>query len=87
MNNEFKSGIAYATSAYLLWGFLPIFWKAINGVAAGAVLAHRIVWSLVFMIILLLITRSFKAFIAECKAIIKDRKKLTGIALASFVIS
>ncbi|MBM7570539.1 EamA family transporter RarD [Aquibacillus albus] len=86
-NHELKIGILYAAGAYILWGFLPIYWKAIDGVSAGSILAHRIVWSLVFMVILLLVTRSFKRFIKEGKRILQDKKRLAGITLASIFIS
>ena len=42
-----NKGIYYAVSAYFIWGLLPIYWKAIQSVPAGQILAHRIVWSLV----------------------------------------
>jgi chloramphenicol-sensitive protein RarD len=39
------SGFAYATSAYLIWGFLPLYMKALAHVPAPEVIAHRILWS------------------------------------------
>ncbi|MRH44047.1 EamA family transporter RarD [Aquibacillus halophilus] len=86
-NKELKLGVIYAGSAYLLWGFLPIFWKTLQQVPAGTILAHRIVWSFVFMVILLLALRKWNSFVLECKAIIRDRKRLIGISMASLVIS
>lgn len=86
-DKEFKLGVFYAAGAYLLWGFLPIYWKSIHDVSAGEILAHRIVWSFVFMIMLLLLTKKWREFLQECKVILKDKKKLLGITLASFVIS
>ncbi|MFZ3579021.1 EamA family transporter RarD [Virgibacillus sp. DJP39] len=82
-----KSGIIYTACAYLLWGFLPIYWKLIQNVPAGEILAHRIVWSFLFMIAVTLVMRKGKAFIKECKLIVRDKKKLIGISLASVMIS
>lgn len=87
MNQSMKSGIIYASLAYLLWGFLPIYWKLVNAFPADEILAHRIVWSFVFMIAIVLIVKKWRPFIAECKLILKDKKKLIGISLASVVIS
>ena len=39
-------GIAYAVGAYVLWGMFPLYFKAVAGVPALEVLAHRVVWSL-----------------------------------------
>ena len=44
-----NKGIIYAASAYVLWGLLPLYWKALQDVPAGQILAHRIAWSLVFV--------------------------------------
>jgi chloramphenicol-sensitive protein RarD len=48
-----NKGIFYAASAYALWGLLPIFWKALQDVPALEILAHRMVWALVVVLLLL----------------------------------
>ena len=87
MEREIKLGIFYTTFAYLLWGFLPIFWKQLDHVDAGQILAHRIIWSFVFMIIIVFVSKNWSKFIQECKAIWKTKKKLIGIICASLIIS
>ncbi|MEJ2749484.1 MAG: EamA family transporter RarD, partial [Anaerolineae bacterium] len=47
----------YAAAAYTLWGFLPIFWKALHSVPALEILAHRMVWSLTFVLVVLTLKR------------------------------
>lgn len=84
---ETKIGIVSAASAYLLWGFLPIYWKELGSVAAGAILAHRIIWSFIFMLVLLLLLNKWKAFIQECKQIFSNKRKLIGLIFASLIIS
>ncbi|TRM10843.1 EamA family transporter RarD [Lentibacillus cibarius] len=87
MNQENKLGILYATVAYLMWGFLPIYWKWIDTIPAGEILAHRILWSFVFMVIVVLVVGKWRPFVDECKVILHDKKKLIGISLAAIVIS
>lgn len=41
-----RTGVAYGLSAYLLWGFFPLFFKQLTDVPPLQVLAHRITWSL-----------------------------------------
>ncbi|WP_077623545.1 EamA family transporter RarD [Sediminibacillus massiliensis] len=82
-----KAGIILTAASYILWGFLPIYWKLVQEIPAGEILAHRIIWSFVFMIALLLVLRKVPAFFQETKIIWKDKKKLLGITLASLVIS
>lgn len=44
-NTDSARGFAFALAAYLLWGFLPFFMKAVAHIPAAEVVAHRIVWS------------------------------------------
>jgi len=47
-------GLAFGLAAYALWGVLPIYFKALAGVAPTDIVAHRIVWSLPFLAVLIL---------------------------------
>ncbi|MBD1223457.1 EamA family transporter RarD [Virgibacillus halodenitrificans] len=85
--NQVRNSIIYAIGAYIIWGFLPIYWKQVESVPAGEILAHRIIWSFVFMLIILLITGKWPAFIKECKSFTKSKKKVIFISLAAIVIS
>ena len=49
-----NAGIAYALGAYLIWGLLPLYLRLLGAIATPEILAHRILWSLVTMVILLL---------------------------------
>lgn len=62
--NEERIGILYGFSAYLLWGFLPLYWKLVESVPAWEVLAHRVIWSFVF---------SFASFVYPTVAAIQGR--------------
>jgi len=42
------AGAGFALAAYTLWGVLPAYWKALSNVAPPEILAHRVVWSLLF---------------------------------------
>lgn len=48
-----NKGMLYAAGAYIIWGLLPLYWKALHVVPAGQILAQRIVWSLVFVALML----------------------------------
>jgi len=86
-NKEEKVGIIYITAAYILWGFLPIYWKLIDHVPADEILAHRIVWSFILMICIVLSLRKWPPFVQECKRIFNNKKQLLIITSASIVIS
>ncbi len=52
-----KKGILFGIFAYILWGFFPIYFKALHGVPALQILAHRVVWSFIFLVAFLLARR------------------------------
>ncbi len=49
----------FGLGCYVLWGFLPIFWKQLQHVPATEILAHRMVWSLGFVAGLLALRQSW----------------------------
>ena len=52
-------GFAFALTAYLLWGFLPIYMKAVSHIPALEVVAHRVVWSVpIAAVVLILLGRT-----------------------------
>jgi chloramphenicol-sensitive protein RarD len=48
-----RHGFFYALSAYISWGLLPLFFRTIREVPATQTLAHRVVWSVLFLVLLL----------------------------------
>lgn len=77
------AGVMYALLAYVAWGVLPIYWKLLGIVPAGEVLAHRILWSFLFV--------SAIAVIYVRKSVIKEtitrRRYLVATAVCAFLIS
>ncbi|RUO18757.1 EamA family transporter RarD [Aliidiomarina iranensis] len=51
-----RQGVIFALCAYSIWGFAPIYFKTLAHVPAFEVLAHRIVWAFLFMLILIVST-------------------------------
>lgn len=54
-----NKGILYGIGAYLLWGFFPIYFKLLKIAPPLQILGHRIVWSFLFLVVTILITRQF----------------------------
>ena len=54
-------GVGYALGAFGLWGLFPVYFKVVASVPAPEVLAHRIVWSVVFVALLLVLLRQWRA--------------------------
>ena len=47
--------MAAALSAYCMWGFLPLYWKALEIIPSWEIICHRMIWSFVFTLGLLII--------------------------------
>jgi chloramphenicol-sensitive protein RarD len=48
------SGLLYALLCYGAWGVFPAYWKLLQLVPPAQILAHRIVWSMVFLLLILI---------------------------------
>ncbi len=57
-----KKGIWYAVGAYLAWGLFPVYWKWLHQVPALQLLSHRIVWSSLLLLAVILLTKQGQAF-------------------------
>lgn len=82
-NTDSKAGLIYGVAAYLCWGFFPLYWPLLEPASPYEVLAHRIVWTFVFCLGLLTITRKWGAF----RSIIGQRRLMVPLAFASVVIT
>lgn len=76
-------GFIYALLAYLAWGFLPLYWKALEEVPAWEILGHRMLWSLVFLLAVLLVSRRF----GEYRRVVREKGKMRYLLLSSLLIS
>lgn len=57
-----NKGILYGIGAYALWGFFPIYWKLLQNVSALELIGHRIAWSFLMLMAVILIARQWTEF-------------------------
>ncbi|HEC01071.1 MAG TPA: EamA family transporter RarD [Sphingomonadales bacterium] len=81
------AGIAYALGAFILWGLAPIYFKELSHVPALEFLGFRMVWSFIFLIILLFFRRSLKILIQEIGQTFANKKLLFMLFLSAVLIS
>jgi len=53
-------GIALALAAYIFWGLHPIYWKLLQHVPSIEIVSYRIVWSLIFFMIIIISRKEWK---------------------------
>jgi len=54
-----NKGIAAAIAAYLIWGLSPLYWKSIHNIPAIEIIGHRVVWSWIFVALVMVIRRNW----------------------------
>lgn len=76
-------GLFFGTSAYTLWGLLPLFWQFLDEVAPFEILVQRGLWSLLVCLIFLVFSRKIGVF----WQMVKDRRQLTILAFAALLLT
>ncbi len=83
LNDDSPQGLAFAISAYVLWGFLPLYFNLIAHIPPVEVLAHRIIWSVPVAGIVLLVLRRTQ----DLWAALRSPRTLVMAALTATLIS
>ena len=76
------AGILATFAAYFLWGLFPFYFHALNGISALEILSHRVVWSLIFITIIILAMKKT----VWMKAAFRSPKTLGIFCLSAIVI-
>jgi chloramphenicol-sensitive protein RarD len=82
-NRDSLNGFLFALSAYLLWGFLPLYMKALAHISPAEVIAHRILWSIPVAGLLLIILKRTD----ELKKAMRNPRMLGMAAVTATLIS
>ncbi|WP_238402748.1 EamA family transporter RarD [Cellulomonas sp. H30R-01] len=75
--------MAAGIAAYALWGVLPLYFPLLEPAGAVEIIAHRVVWSLLFCLLLLLVTRTWAGFVAA----LRDRRTLGLLGVAAVLLA
>jgi chloramphenicol-sensitive protein RarD len=78
---ERRAGLLHGTAAYTIWGVLPLYWQLLKPAGALEILAHRMVWSLVVVLVVLLVTRRW----AWVSVLLRSPRRL-GLVVAAAVL-
>jgi len=80
---ESQKGAAALFAAYVCWGSMPIYWKAIGSLSSCEILAHRVVWSMLFTLVLALVQGKLESI----REITKDRRGVLCLLCGGFLIT
>jgi chloramphenicol-sensitive protein RarD len=76
-----RTGLIAGLVSYAIWGLFPLFWPLVEPAGAIEILAHRIVWSLAFLVLVLALTAGFRWIRAV------GRTRLLQLAVAAVLIT
>lgn len=77
-----RAGLLLGLSAYFLWGFLPLYFKALSHVLPSEIVAHRILWSLIFLATLATLWSKWSAI----RAAMRNPKVMATLAATALLI-
>ncbi|WP_255955188.1 EamA family transporter RarD [Streptomyces odontomachi] len=80
---EQRIGLLNGIAAYGLWGLVPLFWPLVDSAGAVEILAHRMVWSLVLVVLVLLVMRRW----AWAGTLLRQPRKLALVVVAAATIT
>lgn len=80
---ESRRGVLFAAGAYVLWGLLPVYWKALIAASPTEILAHRMVWSLVFVALILAVRQN----LAWLGPALRNKRTLLTFSVSSVLLS
>ena len=81
--SESVFGLMYAGSAFLIWGLSPVYWKAFGAVPALEIAMHRVVWSFLFLMCLILLQRRRNEF----AGVLKNGRMLLILLSSAILVS
>lgn len=75
-------GVLASAGAFFCWGMVPLYFRALRGVPALEIIAHRVLWSLVFLVLLVSATRGF----GDLRAALRQPRIVLRLALSSALV-
>ena len=78
-----RPGLAFGLGAYALWGLFPLYFPLLEPAGGLEIVAHRVVWSLAFIALLLTVLRAWR----RVRAVVADRRALLILVGAAVLIS
>lgn len=82
-----KSGILWVVGSFLIWGFMPIYWKHLDHVQSDEILTGRIVWAFVCTVLAVLIMKNGRQLLDDIRELWKHQSQFWSLFIASVLIT
>ena len=77
-----RAGLLYGLAAYGLWGVMPVYFKWLKAVPSIDIVAHRIVWSLLVLVVLVTFAKAWD----QIRAAVSSRKAMAMLFVTALLI-
>jgi len=77
-----RQGVFFAIAAYTMWGIAPVYFKWLETVPALEILSHRIIWSFILVLALILILRRG----SRLKPVLQNKKQMLRLTVATCLL-
>jgi chloramphenicol-sensitive protein RarD len=81
VTEEARRGIIAATLAFVIWGLAPLYFKLVAAVPASEIVAHRVIWSVLFLAVLLMLRKQMAAL----PEVFRNRRLLATLFLTAML--
>jgi chloramphenicol-sensitive protein RarD len=78
-----RAGLIYGLSAYTMWGFIPLYFRAVSEVPPFIILCHRIIWSALFMALVISIRGEWKSI----RPVFRSRRNVLLLSAGALLIA
>lgn len=78
-----KAGVFFAIAAYSMWGFAPMYFKLVEEIPAAEILAHRIVWSVLVLVVLVLAVGN----IDKVRDVLRNKRVLQVLLVSGLLLA
>ena len=78
-----RRGLLYGLGAYGLWGVIPIYFKQLDGIGSLDIVAHRILWSMPFLFLLIALSKGWDSV----RAALADRRTVVMLLVTAVLIA
>jgi chloramphenicol-sensitive protein RarD len=80
---DLRRGVLFGAAAYTMWGLFPLYWPLLKPSGAVEILAHRMAWSLVAVLVVLAVRRHW----SWMRELLKEPRKLALLTLAAVIVT
>ncbi|MFZ2493151.1 MAG: EamA family transporter RarD, partial [Thermoanaerobaculia bacterium] len=81
--SETRAGIAFGIAAYASWGFIAVYFKLVGAVPPLEILAHRIVWSVAILLLIITVSRRWPDF----AKVVAEPRRLLPLVVSTVLIA